>query len=662
MKVYLYETFHRCESITDWTPTSCSLALDSTQKVEGKYSIKLTSDNSVISLMEYSRTVDWSEFEAIVFSVYHPGWTNEYGSIALANDVSNWKVWDFDFAASWKEITIAFTDTPASSLGTLDLSNITYVQVYERNVENPGEDYYFDFFHGRSIDISSDVINPLSFIEHAVRDCPKLEFMAKGTWIPSRDYTIEILDYYTSNGSTTADQIVFEGSVIDYELTLPRKIWCVSRAKSDLDEFRPNGDYNGDVDSNHIKTLIAECSYITEGTIDATTGNTDNTFKGDKTFRTILNDWADKHLKHWYLSPTGALSFNDADVDSGAVLHYHKGTYNFKDEAVGTSGTDIDFVDAATLYNGGCSIIAEWQGHKKVLKLVDDITAGEDPNIYHYFTQAKAGTHEVWFGTDDVTQEWNLILFDSAVGDQYVRIRITTSKFQYTDNVGAWQDAGVAAVNNTIYHLRVVWRVDDTWDLYINETITNCDNQAFQGAQVSGLLRLRVKAFGDSAQACYLDAYGKIEDPNYNVGDNLKGDPFQCWNVKPKKHVDAINWVVLLGAIVEGVQISQESKDQNSIDELGPKIYKDTYAFIKVEAQLLIAANNLRTREQLLPLAINLWSYEANRGLIQAGEIVWFAQDRATPSVSPRQVIVNKIIYRFLSGHANLQTTDGIAV
>ncbi|GAG83487.1 unnamed protein product, partial [marine sediment metagenome] len=190
--------------------------------------------------------------------------------------------------------------------------------------------------------------------------------------------------------------------------------------------------------------------------------------------------------------------------------------------------------------------------------------------------------------------------------------------------------------------------------------VLKLDDQNFYNDQTATTLDT-TQIWSADAYEGYLDAIGFSWDTDYNIGDNLKGQLFHCWNVKPKKHVDAINWVMLLGAIVAGTQISAESKDQASIDQLGAKIYKDTYALIKVIAQLQIAADNLRTREQLLPLTIDLWSYEANRGLIQVAECVWVAHDKGNPNISPRQVIINKIIYRFLSGHTELQTTDGIA-
>ncbi|BDI54908.1 MAG: baseplate/adhesin [Thorarchaeia virus VerdaV2] len=157
MKAYLYDVFHRCDSITDWTPTACTLSVDSTQKVEGKYSIKMASNAATAGLMRYDRTVDWSEFGHIIFSVYHPGYTNEVGRISLYTDMLNYKTWTFDFAAVWTERSIDLSSTPDASLGTLDLSNITFIIVRQSSETTPGEDYYFDFFKGKSIDVTDNI-------------------------------------------------------------------------------------------------------------------------------------------------------------------------------------------------------------------------------------------------------------------------------------------------------------------------------------------------------------------------------------------------------------------------------------------------------------------------------------------------------------------------
>ena len=585
MKVYLYETFHRCESITDWTPTGCTLALSSTQKVERKYSIKMTSDAGDSSLMIYDKSVDWSEFHDIIFSVYHPGWTNEVGAIQLISTAGNWKKWNFNFAASWTERTIDLTSAGDTSLGTLDLSNINNIYIMQSNPTTPGEDFYFDFFRGRSMDITSDIVNSLSFIECPIRDFPKLEFMAKGTWEIKKDYSIVVYDYLTSNGSTTAEQIIFEGTIVDYELSFIRKIWCHSRAKRDLDEFRPSGDYNGDLDSNHIKTLIAECSYITEGTIDATTGNTDNTFAGDKTFRTILNDWADKHYKQWYLSPTGVLTFNDADIDSGVVLHHHKATYNFRDETDGESGTDIEWIDSVGVDDSTYSavITAIEDGHRKIIKF---LCAGDNGKYvqwrHNHDDQTDDGTTiEFWFKYIDNGVGNHSFTFDGISGGQdliiaYISSATNTLIWYYGNGAGGSATDSAAVVADTWTHVRIEFDfTNDTYDMWLNG-IKEADGLNFMADRTdTGLAQysLSMSGFGGSNSGeCYVDAIGHSWDADYAIGDNLKGELFQCWNVKPKKHVDAINWVMLLGGIVDGVQISAESKDQNSIDELGAKI------------------------------------------------------------------------------------------
>jgi len=505
--------------------------------------------------------------------------------------------------------------------------------------------------------ISSDIIHPSSFIECPIRDYHRAEFMGKGTWIPHKNDTIIIYDYFTSNGSSVADQIIFEGTIIDYELTSTRKIWCDSRARNDLDEFRPSGDYNGDLDSNHIKTLIAECSYITEGTIDATEGNTDNTFKGDKTFRTILNDWADKHYKHWYLSPTGALTFNDADVDSGVILFHHKATYNFKDDAVGSAPSGWSDMGSGSTSS---TIIASLNGHRKVLQFADD-DAATIAWVRRTFTQGLNTVIEFYITKDSIAiNTVGYLLIEEETTD-IIKLRFSGSNLDYLAG-GYISIKDAFLVVNIFDHIKLV--LDDTantFDCYINGILEGND-LPYLNNTVSGVSRIDFRTdVGDTGYKMFIDAIGISTDTDYNIGDNLKGQLFHCWNVKPKKHVDAINWVMLLGAIVAGTQISTESKDQASIDQLGAKIYKDTYAFIKDETELGKTADNLRTREQLLPLAINLWSYEANRGLIQVCECVWIAHDKGNPNISPRQVIINKIKYRFLSGHTDLQTTDGIA-
>lgn len=204
---------------------------------------------------------------------------------------------------------------------------------------------------------------------------------------------------------------------------------------------------------------------------------------------------------------------------TGGTAGVYPATYSFTDETDGTSGTDIDFVDDATLYDGECIIISEWQGHRNVLRLQDDATPGEDPIIRHDFIQANAGVHEFWIGTNNVTEDWQFGTFE--VGQSWIiRLRINGSKFQYYDSLDVWQDCGQVAVNNIIYHCKIIWYADNTFDFYVNGSILQ-DGVACNNIQVVGSDRFLLRAVGDSVDYIYLDAYGETEDPNYTVGDNL---------------------------------------------------------------------------------------------------------------------------------------------
>lgn len=198
------------------------------------------------------------------------------------------------------------------------------------------------------------------------------------------------------------------------------------------------------------------------------------------------------------------------------------GTFNFKDEVDGTSGTDIGFVDDATLYNGFCRIIASstnLPGHNKILQLKDDATPGEDPFIIHNETQATAGTREFWIGTNDVTKEWQISYYETE-NDWIIILKITASKLQYRDNVDVYQDIQ-AVVNATPYHIRITWRADNTFDVYVDGVLM-VDNVATTNDMVSGIDKLYFQGKGDSEQYLYLDAYGDPDnDADYNIGDNI---------------------------------------------------------------------------------------------------------------------------------------------
>ena len=92
-------------------------------------------------------------------------------------------------------------------------------------------------------------------------------------------------------------------------------------------------------------------------------------------------------------------------VRNFAVEAVHKqvypATYNFRDEADGTSGTDIEFVDSAIVdTNTTVQIIAVLDGHRKVLELFDNDGAAA-VTINNSISDITFGTYEYLVRTSD---------------------------------------------------------------------------------------------------------------------------------------------------------------------------------------------------------------------------------------------------------------------
>ncbi|KKM04023.1 hypothetical protein LCGC14_1768510, partial [marine sediment metagenome] len=196
----------------------------------------------------------------------------------------------------------------------------------------------------------------------------------------------------------------------------------------------------------------------------------------------------------------------------------YNSTYSFEDEDIGTSGTDIDFVDSTMLYDGACEIVSDWQGHKKVLRLQDDVTVAEDPQIYHSITQATSGTHEFWIGTTDVTKSYKFS-YEEIGGNNIIALLIQSSKLYWIDDGDVWNIIVIPMLNDILYHIKVVWRVDNTMDLYVNGDLL-VDNQPTNNNMVGGIERLYIRAQGDSTEYLYLDAYDESSSPGYSNGRN----------------------------------------------------------------------------------------------------------------------------------------------
>lgn len=178
-------------------------------------------------------------------------------------------------------------------------------------------------------------------------------------------------------------------------------------------------------------------------------------------------------------------------------------------------GTLIPFVDSVTLPIH-TSIVASWQEHKQPLKLTHEADA-LDPDFTHDITQITASTHEFYVGGTDTAEEI-LIQFkeDATI---VINLKIDADNIYYESTAPAWVDVG-NAVDDTFYHFKVIWRADNTFDVYLDGSII-VTNQAVRNNQVSGINAFYAKIVDNNGCSYYFDAYGDIVQTNYRVSQNL---------------------------------------------------------------------------------------------------------------------------------------------
>lgn len=199
----------------------------------------------------------------------------------------------------------------------------------------------------------------------------------------------------------------------------------------------------------------------------------------------------------------GTYVANDSDK-----LFY--GTYNFGDEADGTSGTAIEFVDyvstAATT-----SIVAVEDGHRKVLKQTN---IGGSDTFYGGITQSNECTIEFRIKPVELDKSFHVYIRED--GDIMVYIAFSGTDIDYFDNLVAVE--AIDSFGSQWYRFRVNVHNDDTWDLYIDGVEIATGITTYNANSMTlGINRFYGRAYDGTM---YFDAIGESEDANYNVGDN----------------------------------------------------------------------------------------------------------------------------------------------
>jgi len=204
-------------------------------------------------------------------------------------------------------------------------------------------------------------------------------------------------------------------------------------------------------------------------------------------------------------------------ANNSGDLKYLGSPNDINDQEVGDEYPDIDLIDDATLYDGELIIVETFDEHTKVLRLKGDATPGEDPTFTISITQTKANTWEIYVGGSDVGASIiDIVFYEDST--KIIELRINN------DDIEDYYDAGWNKVedilDDTLYHLKVVVRNDDTHDVYCEETLKIDDENTANG-MTDGINKLVVTMSNDTTNYAYFDAWGDIQESDYWEGKNL---------------------------------------------------------------------------------------------------------------------------------------------
>jgi len=195
-------------------------------------------------------------------------------------------------------------------------------------------------------------------------------------------------------------------------------------------------------------------------------------------------------------------------------------THNFRDEANGTSGTDIEFVDTASIPSGmRCQIISNLGDHKKVLELYDHVQATKI-DITHDFDAQTDGDIELWVRSDTVNVQ-TLVIGLRESTTQRTWMYLMSSKWQYYD--GAVKDipnVGTPSVD-TWHHIRIHFDCGTDKVTYYIDGISSGELDFFNNATNIDNIIISTGTNNPNPVLLYIDAFGESWDANYNIGDNV---------------------------------------------------------------------------------------------------------------------------------------------
>ena len=497
---------------------------------------------------------------------YEQAGAQDSGVVPVNSILNHFKIqWDvnrgaFGEAKLWID-EVLIVDWAASSVDLVDRDefNITISEdaakkVYIDAWGNVADDNYNEGDNLESLtDITEEIIR--AKIEEELYEISTAELDVK-----------ESLDLYTAGLEITFydkdDVLSWRGFILAPEplestTDIVNRVRCVGISSYFDAIYRKN--YTTLVDSDTILKDIIDSYLVTHHSYGTEIDNFTTTYKYDlkKPIMKMLYYLAMLERGVIHHLPDGEMFFRAYDnlTAMESAGFYPGSPDNFNDEVVGTTGLDIAWIDLVQdLEDVEVDIVASWQDHSNVLRLHDDVTPGDDPEVIHLIdNQSTSGIVEFYIGTDDVTGEWYVHLYElDGADDTIVRLQIRDSKLNWFKKGVGWLEIKAAA-NNILYHIKFQWYADNTFDMTVDEVLEVEGEDTAQNMW-EGPNRFYMFGWGDTDNYLYLDAWGNVADDNYNEGDNLslvyKFDTTQ--NFKITKYIPATNRHITRAPVIGG--------------------------------------------------------------------------------------------------------------
>jgi len=210
----------------------------------------------------------------------------------------------------------------------------------------------------------------------------------------------------------------------------------------------------------------------------------------------------------------------------GIETDLYYGTYNFKDDEVGTTDNDISLINSNTGddSNPEAIIVASEDGHKKVVKFVSD---GDNETFWrwrHDHDNKVAETIEFWVKYIDngqgrfdfrINNEGSLIVMANLIDSATNKLRI--------NHAATFTEVDISP--NIWHHIRFQFdcSTDHQWVWLDGDSVVS-DVAFFQSRTATTIRFIDFHFYnggGVSSLEYYIDAFGESWDDDYDVGDNL---------------------------------------------------------------------------------------------------------------------------------------------